>query len=70
MLGYANHVGLFSEQLGPCAEHLGNFPQAFSHLGLIGAAADLNRRLDEQMNNGNEGTLSNEYHMMYKADQR
>jgi len=38
MLGYANHAGLFAEQLGPSGEHLGNFPQAFTHLGLISAA--------------------------------
>ncbi|WP_300441900.1 glycoside hydrolase family 15 protein [Christiangramia sp.] len=48
MLGYANHVGLFAEQLGPCGEHLGNFPQAFSHLGLISAACDLDRRMNEE----------------------
>lgn len=47
MLGYANHLGLYAEELGPCGEHLGNFPQAFTHLGLISAAFDLNRRLDE-----------------------
>jgi len=46
MLGYANHLGLYSEELGPCGEHLGNFPQAFTQLGLISAAYDLNRRLD------------------------
>lgn len=45
MLGYANHVGLYSEELGPCSEHLGNYPQAFTHLALISAAYDLNRRL-------------------------
>jgi GH15 family glucan-1,4-alpha-glucosidase len=45
MLSYANHVGLFGEELGPRAQHLGNFPQAFSHLALISAAFDLDRRL-------------------------
>ena len=45
MLGYANHLGLYSEELGPQVEHLGNFPQAFTHLGLISAAYDINRRL-------------------------
>jgi len=41
MLGYANHLGLFSEQLGMKGEHLGNFPQAFTHLALISAAIEL-----------------------------
>jgi GH15 family glucan-1,4-alpha-glucosidase len=45
MLGYANHVGLFAEELGPSGEHLGNFPQAFTHMALISAAFELNRRL-------------------------
>ena len=47
MLGYANHLGLYGEELGPSGEHLGNFPQAFTHLSLISAAYDLNRRLSE-----------------------
>ncbi len=45
MLGYANHLGLYAEELGPSGEHLGNFPHAFAHMGLISAAYDLDRRL-------------------------
>jgi GH15 family glucan-1,4-alpha-glucosidase len=37
-LGYANHLGLYAEELGLQGEQLGNFPQAFTHLGLISAA--------------------------------
>lgn len=44
---YANHLGLFAEQLGPAGEHLGNFPQAFTHLGLITAAMSLDQALSE-----------------------
>ena len=46
MLTYANHVGLYAEELGPAGEALGNFPQAFTHLALISAAADLDRALE------------------------
>ena len=45
MLSYANHLGLFAEEIGDTGEALGNYPQAFTHLGLISAAWDLNRAL-------------------------
>jgi GH15 family glucan-1,4-alpha-glucosidase len=48
MLSYANHLGLYSEQVGPSGEALGNFPQAFTHLSLISAAFNLDRRLGGQ----------------------
>lgn len=45
MLGYANHVGLYAEEIGHHGEALGNFPQAFTHLALISAAFNLDRAL-------------------------
>jgi GH15 family glucan-1,4-alpha-glucosidase len=45
MLGYANHLGLYAEEIGPSGEALGNFPQAFTHLALISAAFHLDRAL-------------------------
>ena len=45
MLGYANHLGLYTEEIGPRGETLGNFPQAFTHLTFISAAFNLDRAL-------------------------
>ncbi|MEV6015728.1 MULTISPECIES: glycoside hydrolase family 15 protein [unclassified Streptomyces] len=45
MLTYANHLGLYAEEIGHTGEQCGNFPQAFTHLALISAAFNLDRRL-------------------------
>ena len=45
MLTYANHLGLYAEQTGYTGLDLGNFPQAFTHLALISAAFNLDKRL-------------------------
>jgi len=47
MLGYANHLGLYAEQTSNAGEALGNYPQALTHLGLISAAYNLDRTLNE-----------------------
>lgn len=45
MLTYANHLGLYAEEIGRTGEQIGNFPQAFTHLSLISAAFNLDRAL-------------------------
>jgi GH15 family glucan-1,4-alpha-glucosidase len=49
MLTYANHLGLYSEEIAATGEQVGNFPQAFTHLALIDAAITLNENLDKEM---------------------
>ena len=46
MLTYANHAGLYSEEIALTGEQIGNFPQAFTHLALIDAATTLDAALD------------------------
>jgi GH15 family glucan-1,4-alpha-glucosidase len=46
MLTYANHLGLYAEEVAPTGEQVGNFPQAFTHLALIDAAITLDGALD------------------------
>ena len=49
MLGYANHLGLYAEEIGPAGEALGNFPQAFTHLALISAPSTWTGRSAERI---------------------
>jgi GH15 family glucan-1,4-alpha-glucosidase len=58
LLGLCNDVGLLSEEYDPAAQQLiGNFPQAFSHIGLINSAFNLTRALMpvEQRSRGGDG---------------
>ncbi len=48
MFSYANHLGLYAEEIGTSGQMLGNYPQAFTHLSLITAAYNLNRELDKK----------------------
>lgn len=47
MFTYANHVGLYAEQVSATGDQVGNFPQAFTHLALISAALNLDKALGE-----------------------
>jgi GH15 family glucan-1,4-alpha-glucosidase len=46
MLSYANHLRLYAEEVSDSGEQLGNFPQAFTHFGLITAACNLDLALN------------------------
>ncbi|BBN56274.1 glucoamylase [Pseudomonas chlororaphis subsp. aurantiaca] len=48
LLRYANPLGLYAEEFDSHARHLGNTPQALTHLALISAASFLNRRLSAE----------------------
>lgn len=43
ILSYANHLGMFSEEVAISGEQMGNSPQAFSHLACISAAINLEK---------------------------
>jgi GH15 family glucan-1,4-alpha-glucosidase len=47
LLSFANHLGLFSEEISSQGALVGNFPQALTHLGLISAAFNLDKVLNE-----------------------
>ena len=51
VVGYANHLGLFSEEIDPkTGDMLGNFPQAFTHMGFITAAVNLSNAMEKSRN--------------------
>ena len=58
MLGYADHVGLYAEEIRHRGEALDNFLQAFTHLGLISAAFNLDRVLRGLSSNGAESWVN------------
>lgn len=50
LIGYSNHVGLLAEDVdAKTGSQWGNFPQAYSHVGLVNAAFAISRRLDREM---------------------
>ena len=63
MLTYANHLGLYSEEIGPLGEGFGNFPQAFTHLALISACHALDQALG-----GDSSTTSKDFSNMVFYD--
>lgn len=48
LLGYANHVGIYSEEISMAGQALGNVPQSFPTIAIISAAFNINRVLDGQ----------------------
>jgi glucoamylase len=46
ILPFANHLGIFSEDVGLDGSQWGNYPQTYSHVGLINAAFRIYKKLD------------------------
>jgi GH15 family glucan-1,4-alpha-glucosidase len=46
ILKYRNHLGIFSEDVGLDGSQWGNYPQTYSHVGLINAAFRIYKKLD------------------------
>lgn len=47
LLKYSNHLGLFSEDIGRDGSQWGNFPQTYSHVGLLNAIYRIAARVDK-----------------------
>jgi GH15 family glucan-1,4-alpha-glucosidase len=48
LVTYANHVGLYSEEVALTGDQIGKFPQAFTHLALIDPATTLDAALSHR----------------------
>src|SRR5271169_4280915 len=63
LLSYATPLFLYAEEIDPhSGRHLGNFPQAFSHLALINAVMHL-IRADEQLSAATTGPSGSDYEL-------
>ncbi|HKW19181.1 MAG TPA: glycoside hydrolase family 15 protein [Terriglobales bacterium] len=70
LLKYQNEIGLYAEEIdGSTGQALGNFPQAFTHIGLIGAALSLNQREkgEQQLGHRPESASAQEAHQTQAA---
>jgi glucoamylase len=46
LLSFSNHLGIFSEDVSTDGSQWGNFPQSYSHVGLINASFRIARKMD------------------------
>jgi len=49
LIQFSNHLGLFSEDVSTNGSQWGNFPQTYSHVGLINAAFRIHKKLDSPL---------------------
>jgi glucoamylase len=47
ILQFSNHLGIFSEDVSPDGSQWGNFPQTYSHVGLINAAFRIAKKIED-----------------------